>query len=143
RADWPYTERGQALQDAFKAEFDPNTDDPTFFCVQPGMPMSMSPAAPFPLEVIQREQDVTMFFEAWSQYRKILMEGHDRPEPLLNSRIGYSVGHWEGDELVIQADHLQEVTMGRTLMSDQASFSERLHLETGADGKKRLIVDIV
>lgn len=64
RADWPYTQYGRQLQDAYLAEFDPNRDDPAFFCVQPGMPMSMSPAAPFPVEIIQRENDITMFFEA-------------------------------------------------------------------------------
>jgi hypothetical protein len=143
RADWPYTEYGQQLQDAYQAVFDPTKDDPSYFCVQPGMPESMSPAAPFPLEVIQRENDITMFFEAWSQYRKIWIDGYERPEPILNSRAGYSVGHWEGETLVIETTYLSERTVGRTLMSDQASFTERLHAETGSDGKRRLISDIV
>ena len=149
RADWPYTALGQQLQDAFQAEFDPDQDDPAFFCVQPGMPMSMSPAAPFPLEIIQRDRDLTMFFEAWSQYRKIYIDGFDRPEPILNTRMGYSVGHWEGEPsageqtLVIETSYLAERTLGRSLMSDQAAFTERLHVETGADGKRRLISDIL
>jgi hypothetical protein len=142
RANWPYTALGQQLQDSYVAAFDPVKDDPAFFCVPPGMPMSMSPAAPFPLEIIQRDQDLTLFFEAWSQYRKIYLDGHDRPEPLLNSRMGYSVAHWEGEVLVIETSYLAGQTMGRSLMSEQAGFTERLHLETGADGKRRLISDI-
>ncbi len=139
----PYTEYGRQLQDAFLAEFDPQEDQPAFFCVQPGMPMSMSPAAPFPLEVIQRGHDVTMFFEAWSQYRKIYIEGFDRPEAILHTRMGYSVGHWEGETLVVEVTHLAERTMGRELVSEEATFTERLHVETGKDGKRRLISDIV
>jgi hypothetical protein len=143
RANWPYSDYGQQLQDAFMAEFDPDRDDPAFFCVQPGMPMSMSPAAPFPVEIIQRDNDITLFFEAWSQYRKIYLEGHARPEPVLHTRMGYSVGRWENDRLVVDTTHLAERTMGRSLMSDQAVFTEQLHVETGADGKRRLIADIV
>jgi hypothetical protein len=142
RADWPYTGQGAQWQDAFQAEFNPIEDDPAFFCVQPGMPSSMTPAAPFPVEVIQREQDLTLFFEAWSQYRKIHIDGFPRPEPVLHTRMGYAVGHWEGETLVVQGSHLAEQQMGRTLMSDQATFVERLHVETGTDGKRRLISDI-
>jgi hypothetical protein len=142
RADWPYTELGQQWQDAYQAEFDPIEDDPAFFCIQPGMPSSMTPAAPFPVEIIQRDQDLTLFFEAWSQYRKIHIDGFARPDPLLNTRMGYAVGRWEDATLVVEGTLLTEQTMGRTLMSDQASFVERLHVETGSDGKRRLISDI-
>ena len=34
-AEPPYTEYGQALWDAYTAEFDPITDDPAKFCVHP------------------------------------------------------------------------------------------------------------
>ena len=139
----PTRNTGRQLQDAFQAEFDPNKDQPAFFCVQPGMPMSMSPVGAFPLEVIQREHDVTLFFEAWSQYRKIYIEGYDRPEPILHSRMGYSVGHWEGDTLVVEVSHLAERTMGREIVSEEASFTERLRVVTGDDGKRRLITDII
>jgi hypothetical protein len=143
RDGWPYTEYGQQLQDEYQAVFDPTKDDPSFFCVQPGMPESMAQFAPFPLEIIQRDNDVTMFFEAWSQYRKIWMDGFDRPEPILNSRMGYSVGHWEGEQLVIETTYLSERTVGRSLMSNEASFTERLYVTEGSDGRRRLISDIV
>jgi len=143
RENLPYTEYGQQLQDAFLSEFDPIEDQPAFFCVQPGMPMSMSPAAPFPLEIIQRDQDVTLFFEAWSQYRKIYIDGFDRPEPVLPSRFGYAVGHWEGEVLVVEVTHLAERTIGRELVSEEATFVERIHVVTGEDNKRRLISDIV
>lgn len=143
RQGWPYTEYGQQLQDAFRAEFDPDKDESSFYCVQPGMPVSMAQVAPFPIEVIHRDKDVTIFFEAWSQYRKIWMADHPHPEPVLASRMGYSEARWEGDTLVVEGSYLSERTMGRTLMSDQATFTERLHVETGADGQRLLYSELV
>lgn len=143
RADIPYTEYGQEIKDAYLAEFNSEKDDPAFFCVPPGMPLYMAPGASFPLEVIQREHDITMFFEAYSQYRKIYIEGYPRPEPILHTKMGYSVGHWEGDSLVIETTYLAERTMGRTITSDEATFTERLHVEVGTDGKRRLLSEIV
>lgn len=143
RNDWPFTAKGQEIHDAFTAEFDPIKDDPAFFCVPPGMPMSMAAAAPFPMEIIQREHDITLFFESWSQYRKIYIEGHDHPDPILHSRMGYSVGHWEGDTLVVETDMLSERTQGRSLMSENAEFTERIRVETLEDGTRRLIDEIV
>lgn len=143
RSDWPFTEKGRALRDAFTSRYDPEEDDPAFFCVQPGMPMSMAPAAPFPLEIIQRERDITMFFEAWSQYRKIWMAGHDHPDPILPTRMGYSVAHWEGDTLVIETDMFAERTHGRSLMSADAELVERIRVETRDDGSRILIDEMV
>jgi hypothetical protein len=57
--------------------------------------------------------------------------------------MGYSVAHWEDDTLAVETSYLAERTLGRSLMSDEASFTERLHVETGKDGKRRLISDIV
>lgn len=143
RANWPFTEKGQAIFDAFEADFDQDKDSPEFFCMQPGMPMTMAAAAPFPVEIIQREQDVTMFFEAYNQYRKIYIEGFPRPEPVLRSRVGYSVGQWEGDELVVRTNMLAERTLGRSMMSENATIVERIRVESGPDGRRRLIDEIV
>lgn len=143
RAAWPFTAQGQAIFDAFEADFDQDRDSPEFFCVQPGMPMTMAAAAPFPVEIIQREQDVTLYFEAYNQYRKIFIEGHPRPEPILASRVGYSVGQWEGEELVVHTDHLAERTLGRAIMSGDATISERIRVEAAADGSRLLIDEIV
>ena len=143
RSDWPFTEKGQQLYDAFTAEFNPIEDDSAFFCVWPGMPMSMAAAAPFPMEVIQRDHDITIFFEAWGQYRKIYIEGYDRPEPILPSRMGYSVGEWQGETLVVNTHMLSERTQGRSLMSENATIIERLSIEEGPNGVRRLVSDIV
>jgi hypothetical protein len=97
---------------------------------------------PFPVEIIQREQDITLFFEAWSQYRKIFLAGHDHPEPVLRSRMGHSVGRWEGDTLIVETTYLRARDMGKIMMSEDARIEERIRLETDATGARRLVNDI-
>ena len=143
RNEWPFTDRGRELREGFTAQYNPDKDDPAFFCVPPGMPMSMAPAAPFPLEIIQREQDVTLFFEAWSQYRKIWMADHEHPEAFLNTRMGHSVARWEGDTLVVETDNFKARTQGRSLMSEQARLVERISVETREDGTRMLVDEMI
>jgi hypothetical protein len=139
--DPPFTEYGQALWDAYAEAFDPDVDDPSRLCVPEAMPRSMV-QPPFPVEIIQRDQDITMFFEAWSQYRKIYMADHDHPPAILHPRMGLSVGRWEDDTLVVETTHLRERTMGKILMSDEARIEERIRLVVHEDGRRQLINDI-
>jgi hypothetical protein len=74
-------------------------------CVPDGLPRVL--ATPYPFEIFQVPVDQVVFvYEMNHQSRVIFM---DRPlpeaqklltEPLYN---GYSVGHWEGDELVVES----------------------------------------
>lgn len=135
----PYTPWAKKLRDDFLAIYDVNLDDPRRFCVHPGMPSVMAGRAPFPLEVIQRDKDITMFFEGYYQYRKIYIDGYDRPEPILGTRMGYSVGHWEGDTLVVKTTYLKERTRGADILSDQAVIDERITMEKDGEGNKMLV----
>ena len=137
--DLPYTDWARRYYDAFISIYDPDRDQPAFICVPPGMPVTMSMVAPFPLEVIQRKSDITMFFEAYFQYRKIYLEGFPRPDPVLPTNMGYSVGHWEGDTLVVETTNLAERTQGTTIISDQARIEERIRLEQDDKGNKTLV----
>jgi len=140
--EFPYTELGRSLWDAYASEFDPVVDAPGRFCVHPGMPSVMIGTPTFPMEIFQRPHDITIFNEAYYQYRKIYLEGFDRPEPILPTRMGYAVGRWEGDTLVVETSYLSERGMVRTIMSDEARIVERIHLETAEDGRKVLVDDI-
>ena len=140
--DLPYTEWARHYYDEFISIYDPDKDQPAFICVPPGMPGSMALGAPFPLEIIQRPNDITMFFEAYFQYRKIYLEGYDRPEPVLPTNMGYSVGHWEGDTLVVETTNLAERTQGTTIISDEARIQERMKIEIDDKGNKSLVDQI-
>lgn len=121
-----------AAAKAFLAEYEKHftlDDDPGRYCIWPGMPRAVW-GAPFAVEIFHRPQDVTIFWEGYGMYRKIFMADHNPPEPVLDTSMGYSVAHWDGDTLVIETDHLKEYPyMTRMATSSAARIVERMHLE--------------
>jgi hypothetical protein len=133
----PFNEAAQAMYDKYVANFDVS-DDPGGFCIKPGLPRSIW-GAPFPVEIVQTEGFINMLWEGYYQYRKIYLEGYPRPEPILTTRMGHSVGHWEGDTLVIETTYLREYPyMRRTPNSEEATTVERWNLvtRTGENGEE-------
>ncbi|HEX7079643.1 MAG TPA: hypothetical protein VF329_01345 [Gammaproteobacteria bacterium] len=141
----PFTEAALQLKAQYEAAFTVD-DDPGRYCIWPGMPRAPW-GAPFPIEIIHRPQDVTMYWEGYGMYRKIYMEGHAPPVPPLPSAMGYSVAHWEDDTLVVDTTNLKPYPyMTRLATTSDAHVVERLTMvEREADGERRkyLVDDIV
>jgi len=92
------TPRAQADADAF----DP-LDDPVIRCVPPGFPRTG--AGVYPWEIVQTDEMILFLYEAFGMVRRIYMDGREPPEYFPPSLMGFSVGHWEGDDLVIRTTH--------------------------------------
>jgi hypothetical protein len=104
-------------------------DDPGRYCQWPGMPRAIW-GAPFTVEIQQRPQDITIYWEGYGMYRKIYMADHDPPEAILPSAMGHSVAHWEGDTLVVETTNLKQYPyMTRQATSSSAHVVERIRLE--------------
>ena len=74
-------------------------DIPTSHCLPGGIPFGM--LLPFPTKIIQTPGLIVMLLEADATSRQVYTDGRkypDDPQPLW---MGYSVGHWEGDTLVV------------------------------------------
>jgi len=112
-------------------------DDPGRYCQWPGMPRAIW-GAPFTVEIQQRPQDFTIYWEGYGMYRKIFMADSAPPVPVLPSAMGYSVAHWEGDVLVVETTNLKQYPyMTRQATSDAAHVVERIRLEEReVDGQK-------
>jgi len=87
--------------------------DPEGYCLPPGGPRMM--ATPYPMEIIQLpEQNRTiMTFEGATHiWREIYMDGREHPkgDALNPSYLGHSVGHWEGETLVVDVVGFNEAT---------------------------------
>lgn len=88
--------------------------DPEGQCLPPGGPRMF--ATPYPMEIIQSPETkrIWMVFEGGTHvWREIAMNG--RPHPAANSIkgatwLGDSVGHWEGDTLVVDVTNFNEGT---------------------------------
>jgi hypothetical protein len=97
-------------------------------CLPDGMPSMM--AAMFPIEFLQSKGQVTVIEEAFTQIRRILL---DRPQKAIDDVepgfYGHSVGHWEGDTLVVDTVGIkQEVRYQNAPHSEQLRIRERIRL---------------
>jgi len=79
------------------------------FCLPQGMPSMMGGGGPFPMEILVSVGQVTIIQEAYNQVRRIYL---DRPQLSLDEIepgfYGRSVGHWEGDTLVVDTIGIKE-----------------------------------
>jgi hypothetical protein len=87
--------------------------DPEGYCLPPGGPRLM--ATPYPMEIIQlpEQKRVLMVFEGATHiWREIYMDGRPHPQgdDLNPTYLGHSVGHWDGDALVVDVVGFNEQT---------------------------------
>jgi hypothetical protein len=127
------TPEGQAKVDAFRALTNDTDYSPGAYCVGSGMPGSMIGSGPYPMEIIQRPEQITVIYEAHAEIRRIFLGpriDEIDPEDVFPERNGFSVARWEGDTLVVETDHLVEQVDSRYPHSDQAKIVERYTLST-------------
>jgi hypothetical protein len=107
--------------------FDP-LSDPVIRCVPPGFPRTGLVIYPF--EIVQTEELVVFLYEVFGMVRRIRIDGGPPPDYLPPVRTGYSVGHWEQDELVIDTTHVESglLTGGGVAQYGDASVFERYRL---------------
>jgi hypothetical protein len=91
------TPKAAAEQAAFQARKIEDTDAAN--CVPPGMPRIMS--WPYPVQVLVTPGEVTLVLEGDMQVRHIHTDGRSHPADPDLTFNGDSIGHWEGDTLVV------------------------------------------
>jgi len=75
-------------------------DDPTTTCHPIGVPASDT--VPIPYKIVQTPGLVVILNEGDTAWRQIFTDGRKHVDTTLPSWMGYSVGHWEGDTLVVE-----------------------------------------
>ncbi len=73
--------------------------DPLNRCWLPGMPRMM--LMDYPFQIFQTDTEVAMTFEWQQVYRMIYTNGSNSLYEGIESWMGHSRGHWEGDTLVV------------------------------------------
>jgi hypothetical protein len=104
----------------------PNMIEPGSYCVPPGMPATMTAIVSYPIEITQTSNRITMIAEMESQYRRLFLDGRAYPENYPVTRMGYSIGHWEGDTLVVETRLLSEMLTGRFPRTENTVVVERI-----------------
>ena len=143
RGALPLREDARRKVEAYQALVAPLGDTPGGFCLGTGMPGSMLGSGGYPMEIIQRPDQITIIYEAHNEIRRVYFG--DRvipPEDRLPERNGYSLGRWEGDTLVVETAHLKEQVDQRYPHSDQATIVERYSVSTDENGTRVLTAEM-
>lgn len=109
----PYRPEALRMRDGLRAQWPKS--DPETFCYLPGIPRATY--MPYPFQIIQggSDGDILIVYSYATSNRTIYMRHHLTPP--VDSWMGISNGHWEGDTLVV-------VTTG---------FNGRAHLDRAGD----------
>jgi hypothetical protein len=75
-------------------------DHPGVFCLPSGIPEKDN--IPDGLKLVQTEDVVLLLYESRTIYRQIFTDGRPFPKDPTPTWMGYSVGHWEKDTLVVE-----------------------------------------
>jgi hypothetical protein len=145
QAPLPFTPEGARRSEEYRKLLGPEVANPGAYCVDYGMPAMMEQAGAYPIELIQKPDQLTIIYEVEGETRRVYLgDRHVPPEKRLPSRQGYSEGRWEGDVLVVETTDL---TDGEDQIqhphSDQARIVERFSLGTGANGTKVISYEMV
>jgi hypothetical protein len=109
---------------------DNSKDNPDAHCLPMGI-MQLD-SHPYPKKIIQAPNEVLMIYEgSGTTVREIFMDGRPLPkkeevEPWWN---GYSVGHWEGDTLVVETTGLMDdgwLDVRGSPLTSAAKLTERI-----------------
>jgi len=101
-------------------------DDPGLLRCEPwGLARQM--VAPHQLEIRRSGADrIALRYGEWDARRTVFMDGRKRPAGDRASRLGFSVGHWEGETLVVDTSGVaKNLTPWRAEHSDQLRVVER------------------
>ena len=91
--------------------------------------------APFPVEILQREDRATFLYELQHEVRRVFMDGRGHPETLHPTIMGHSIGRWEGATLVVETTGFREgwFRPEGVPYSEQAHVTERYTLNASGD----------
>jgi len=123
---FPLTAAAQGL----KAQWDP-AEDPALRCIPPGLPTAMD--NPYPIQFLDQGDTIVMLLEEWDGIRTFHMNGQ-RPAEVAQPRMGYSVGGWDGNTLIVETTDIdwRFIDDLGTPQSEEAVIVERFALS--ADG---------
>ena len=125
-APFAFTPAYQAKLDAYNAAAAAGNeqDSASANCVPPGMPGVMN--QPYPMQIMYGPGQISIQLEAYMQMRHIYTDGRAHPADPDPTYNGDSVGHWEGDTLVVDSvGFTPDTPLG---LSYGMQHSEKMHI---------------
>lgn len=91
-----------------------------------------------PMEIIQTDNKIILHYEYFDVWREVHLDRDTAPPETPHTLAGFSVGHWEGDTLVVETSHLVE-NIHTIPTSDQTTTLERYRWN---DDRSLLLLDV-
>jgi hypothetical protein len=105
-ADVPFTPEAQSL---YKMRVETmGKDDPDARCLPSGMPRKDAITSPY--KILQSPGLLVFLYESRTTFRQVFLDGRALPKDVQPTWDGYSVGHWEGDTLVVETTGMNGLT---------------------------------
>jgi hypothetical protein len=105
--DVPLNAKGKAIYQARLANL--QKEDPEARCMPPGIPRMLY--TPYPAQIMQLSDRVVFIYEGGAHiWRVIWLDGREHPKDLNPTWLGDSIGHWEGDTLMVDVVGLNDRT---------------------------------
>ncbi len=105
---------------------DPRHDDPRAFCMPSGFPSAFF-GPTYPIQIVQSKDYLVMVTEFQRVARLIPLDGRAHLEGIEPTYYGDSVGHWEGDTLVIDTANFKRWSLDDYYYVDPKQY--RMHSE--------------
>jgi hypothetical protein len=125
--DVPYQPWAKALVGE-RADGSHERESPSVSCLPPGVPRITY--APPPWKIVQSTGFIVILYEAYNLWRQVFLDGREPVRDPNPSWLGYSVGRWEGDTLVVETTGFN----GKTWLDQQGKpttealrVTERFH----------------
>lgn len=117
------------------AEYDATSPfDPEYDCIPYGVPRgSLRGGGSYAMQIVQNSKVLAFLYEdrPGPYFRIVYLDGRPHPADLDKSYFGHSIGHWEGDTLVVDVVGLNDETWlgsGRVGPRLAMMHSDQLHI---------------
>lgn len=143
REPLPFTADAARKVAAYQALVAPLGETPGGFCLGAGMPGSMLGAAGYPMEIVQRPEQITIIYELHSEVRRVYFGARAMAEPdRIPGRNGHSTGRWVGDTLEVETTSLVEQVDQLYAHGAQARIVERYRVTQGPGATRMLVAEM-
>lgn len=125
----PYTEWSKEQMVARRANG--GREDPHTYCMPPNFPRAWT--LPQYMKIVQTPDLIVILHEFNAAYREIYLDGRPLPEDPNPTWNGYSVGHWEGETLVVETNGIRDdmwLDIQGSPVTESARVTERLTRNT-------------
>jgi hypothetical protein len=90
-----FTDKGRELQASMRED-----KDPAFECTPYAFAREVRNA--LPIRISHAGANLKIDYEEWQESRMIYLDGRGHPKTLKPTPLGHSIGHYEGDDLIVE-----------------------------------------